>query len=134
MIKRAGIDSWEVNPEAFYDLLISVKEEYGDIDIYITENGTCGDDFIAEDGCVHDQYRVEYLKRHFAAVHQAIKDGVNIRGYFVWSFLDNFEWAYGYTKRFGIVYCDYENNQNRIVKDSGHYISNVFNKNGLFIN
>ncbi len=133
MIKRANFESWEVNPEAFYDLLISVKEQYGDIKIYISESGTCGDDFIDDNGCVHDDYRIEYLRRHFAAVQQAIVDGVNINGYFVWSLLDNFEWGFGFTKRFGIVFTDYQDNQNRIIKDSGHFLSYVIRKNGFVI-
>ncbi|MDC7250001.1 MAG: GH1 family beta-glucosidase [Sphaerochaetaceae bacterium] len=132
-IKRSNFESWEVNPEAFYDLLIDVKKQYGDIKIYISESGTCGDDFIGEDGCVHDEYRIEYLRRHFAAVQQAIVDGVNIKGYFVWSLLDNFEWGFGFTKRFGIVFTDYEDNQNRIIKDSGHFLSHVIRKNGFII-
>jgi beta-glucosidase len=134
MIKRANFESWEINPEAFYQLLVDIKKQYGNIPLYITESGTCGDDFISEDGCVHDPYRVEYLRRHFSAVYQAIEDGVDIRGYFVWSLLDNFEWGFGFTKRFGLIYTDYEDDQNRIIKDSGHFLSNVIRKNGFIVN
>jgi len=133
MIQRAEFDSWEINPEAFYDLLISVKEDYGDIKIYISENGTSGPDIIDENGCIHDNYRIEYFKRHLAAIYQAKADGVNIQGYFAWSFIDNFEWAFGYTKRFGIVFCDYEDEQRRVIKDSGHFYSNIIRKNGYYI-
>jgi beta-glucosidase len=70
-----------------------------------------------EDGAVHDPRRVEYLREHLAAARRAISDGVPLRGYFAWSLMDNFEWAFGYSKRFGIVYVDYES-QERILKDS----------------
>jgi len=133
MIQRAEFDSWEINPEAFFDLLISINEEYGSIKIYITENGTSGKDVIDENGCVHDDYRIEYFKRHLAAIYQARKEGVNIQGYFAWSFIDNFEWAFGYTKRFGLVFCDYEDEQRRVVKDSGHFYSNIIRKRGYYI-
>jgi beta-glucosidase len=85
--------------------------------IYITENGASYDD-TPEGKTVHDEQRLSYLKSHVAAVLQAKDEGVPVQGYFVWSFLDNFEWALGYSKRFGIVYVDYETQQ-RIVKDSG---------------
>ena len=91
--------------------------------IYITENGASFDD--TRDGkSVHDADRTAYLKSHVAAVLQAKEEGVPIKGYFVWSFLDNFEWALGYSKRFGIVYVDYET-QERTVKDSGKWYSSL---------
>jgi beta-glucosidase len=89
----------------------------------ITENGAAFDDRV-EDGRVHDAKRVDYLHRHFVAAHRAMAQGVDLRGYQVWSLLDNFEWAYGYTKRFGIVYVDYET-QERILKDSALWYSEV---------
>ena len=74
----------------------------------ITENGAAFDDVVAEDGSVPDPERVDYLRRHFTAAHRAIEQGVDLRGYFVWSLLDNFEWGYGYAKRFGIVRVDFD--------------------------
>jgi beta-glucosidase len=79
---------------------------------------------VSEDGRVHDGQRVDYLRRHFTAAHRAIGRGVDLRGYLVWSLLDNFEWGYGYTKRFGIVRVDYET-QERIVKDSGWFVAEL---------
>jgi len=76
------------------------------------------------DGAVHDTDRIDYLNRHFTAAHRAIQRGVDLRGYFVWSLMDNFEWSYGYAKRFGIVRNDYDT-QERLIKDSGHWVSQV---------
>lgn len=86
----------------------------------ITENGAAFDGDEVVDGRVHDPERVDYLRRHFTAAHRAMQRGVDLRGYQVWSLLDNFEWAYGYTKRFGIVHVDYETQQ-RTLKDSAHW-------------
>jgi beta-glucosidase len=77
--------------------------------------------------------RVDYLRRHFAAAHQARKDGADVRGYFVWSLVDNFEWGFGFTKRFGIVYVDYEDDLRRVLKDSAHFYADVIRKNGFMI-
>lgn len=134
MLQRAAFEEWEINPEAFYSLLCEIKEDIGDFPLLITESGTSGDDFIGKDGCVHDHYRVEYLRRHFAAVYQAIQDGVDIQGYFVWSLLDNYEWAFGFTKRFGLIFTDYEDDCQRIIKDSGHFVAHVIRHNGFEIN
>jgi beta-glucosidase len=76
------------------------------------------------DGAVHDDDRIDYLQRHFTAAHRAMQRGVDLRGYQVWSLMDNFEWAYGYTKRFGIVHVDYDSLE-RIIKDSGHWYSRL---------
>jgi beta-glucosidase len=84
----------------------------------ITENGAAFEDEVAADGSVHDPDRVDYLRRHLSAAHRAIARGVDLRGYFVWSLLDNFEWGYGFAKRFGIVRVDFDSLQ-RTVKDSG---------------
>ena len=86
--------------------------------LYVTENGAAYEDVVEEDGSVHDLDRVAYLRDHIDAVADAIDDGADVRGYFVWSLLDNFEWAWGYNKRFGIVRVDYETLE-RTVKDSG---------------
>jgi beta-glucosidase len=87
--------------------LIGLRDRYGDLDLYVTENGACFDDPVAADGIVHDEDRVAYLREHLAAARHAIEAGVKLRGYFVWSLLDNFEWAEGYSRRFGIVHVDY---------------------------
>jgi beta-glucosidase len=108
---------WEILPRGHYDILMRSAKE-GGLPIYITENGSAWPDTVSDDGRVHDPDRIAYLHGHLDAVADAIDDGADIRGYFAWSLLDNFEWAYGYEKRFGIVYVDYESQQ-RIVKDSG---------------
>jgi beta-glucosidase len=109
---------WEVAPEGLHELLVRVRNDYGDIPIYITENGASYDDPPAQDGRVEDPERVAYLESHVAALRAAIADGVRVERYCVWSLLDNFEWEHGYGKRFGIVFVDYET-QRRIPKRSG---------------
>ena len=109
---------WEIYPQAFSELLISLNKKYTLPPIYITENGAATDDKLIE-GVVNDNARVEYYQQHLNAVNDAIEQGVNIKGYFAWSLLDNFEWAEGYLKRFGIVYVDYES-QVRTIKSSGY--------------
>jgi beta-glucosidase len=108
---------WEVDPQGLYDVLTRVTRDYGDIPIVLTENGAAFDDELA-DGRVHDTERVEFLRSHLDAGRRALADGVPLRGYFAWSLMDNFEWAEGYAKRFGIVHVDFET-QVRTVKDSG---------------
>jgi beta-glucosidase len=89
---------WEVYPDGLTDVLNWVKGRYGDFPIYITENGSAfTDPPTAIDGRVQDPLRVEYLRSHLRAIHAAIQSGVDVRGYFAWSFLDNYEWSYGYT-------------------------------------
>jgi beta-glucosidase len=113
---------WPVVPHTLRDLLVGLRERYGDAlpPIHITENGSAEDDVPAPDGAVHDTDRISYLDGHLRSVAAAIADGVDVRGYYVWSLLDNFEWAYGYSKRFGLVYVDYAT-QRRIPKDSYHW-------------
>jgi beta-glucosidase len=110
---------WAVAPDALRELLATVSETYRPPAIYVTENGAAFPDQLV-DGAVQDPRRVAYLASHIDAVAQAIAAGVPVRGYFVWSLLDNFEWAHGYSIRFGIIYVDYEN-QRRILKDSGRW-------------
>jgi beta-glucosidase len=98
----------------------------------ITENGAAFDDELGADGGVRDHERISYLRDHLAVVHEAIEAGVDLRGYFVWSLLDNFEWAYGYSKRFGIVHVDYAT-QARVWKDSAHWYRQVIRTNGVQI-
>lgn len=119
---------WEIYPEGLYDLLVRVYKDYPK-PIYITENGAAFEDTL-EDGKVKDEKRVYFLKEHFKKAYEAIKSGVDLRGYFVWSLMDNFEWASGYSKRFGIIYVDYPT-QKRILKDSALFYKKVIAENGL---
>jgi len=110
---------WEVNPDGLRILLARLGREYPTLPpLYVTENGSAYDDVVADDGSVHDDQRVAYLEAHVDAVVGAIEDGADVRGYFAWSLLDNFEWAWGYEKRFGIIRVDYDTLE-RTVKDSG---------------
>ncbi len=108
---------WEVYPEGLYQLLMRVARDYAPPAIYVTENGAAFGDIRSHDGRVHDPERTAYIESHIDAVRRAAADGVPMKGYFVWSFLDNFEWSLGYSKRFGIVYVDYPT-QERVPKDS----------------
>jgi len=127
---RADFEEWEMAPEGLYRLLVRVAREYGPGLLYVTENGTSLLDEPGPDGTVHDPVRTHYVARHAAAVHQAIADGANVRGYFLWSFMDNFEWSFGFTKRFGMVHVNYKT-QKRTVKDSGRWYSKVVRENGF---
>ncbi|WP_033824567.1 GH1 family beta-glucosidase [Kitasatospora sp. MBT63] len=110
---------WEVHAPGIEELLLRLTEEYGARQLYVTENGAAYRDTVAPDGTVHDPERTAYLERHLAACASAAAQGAPLAGYFAWSLLDNFEWAYGYGKRFGLVRVDYETQQ-RTVKTSGH--------------
>ncbi len=123
---------WEVYPQGAYLLLKRLQADYAFPAIYITENGAAYRDEIDPQGKVDDPARVSYIQRHLEQMHKAIQEGVPLRGYFVWSLLDNFEWACGYTKRFGIVYVDYEN-QKRIPKSSARWYRQVIHANGFSI-
>ena len=121
---------WEVFPQGLTDLLVRLHKDYSPGTLYITENGCAYEDVLTPDGKVHDDKRVAYLKQHFAAAHRAMAQGVPLKGYFVWSLMDNFEWAFGYTRRFGIVYVDF-NTQKRVPKDSALYVASVIEKNAV---
>lgn len=116
--------AWEVYPDGLRALLTWVHEEYQPKAIYVTENGSAAPDMIGPDGAVHDPSRITYLREHLRAAAAAVAQGVPLKGYFLWSLLDNFEWAYGYTKRFGIIYTDYATQQ-RIPKDSYYFYQKV---------
>jgi beta-glucosidase len=109
---------WEVSGAGLHRLLVQVHEAYPEVPLVITENGSAWDDVVGSDGAVHDPQRVDYLLDHLAACRDAVSEGVPLRGYFAWSLLDNFEWAEGYAKRFGIIHVDFDSLQ-RTVKDSG---------------
>ena len=119
---------WEVCAPALRRLLNKINTDYRLPPIYITENGAAFPDAVSADGKVHDPRRLDYLKHHFIQTRLAMQDGVDVRGYFVWSLFDNFEWGHGYTKRFGIVRVDYDT-QKRTIKDSGEWYSRVIAAN-----
>jgi beta-glucosidase len=116
---------WEIAPAAFLQVMIEAKERYaGDLPIYILENGAAFPDRIDADGRLRDDQRIAYLRSYLGAVLDAIEAGVPVRGYFVWSLLDNFEWAFGYSKRFGLVHVDFASLERR-VKDSFHFYAEL---------
>ena len=118
---------WGVDATGLTEVLRRVHRDYGDVPLYVTENGAAYPDVVGADGQVHDAERTAYLASHLAACADALADGVPLRGYFVWSLLDNFEWAFGYSKRFGIVHVDYAT-QRRRVKDSGHWYAGLIRR------
>ncbi len=121
---------WEVYPQGLTDILTWVKQRYGDIPLYITENGAAFYDAPHPiEGEVVDPLRIEYYRQHLLAAHRAIDAGVNLRGYFAWSLLDNFEWSLGYSKRFGLVHVNYET-QERTPKSSAHFYAKVIRTRG----
>jgi beta-glucosidase len=111
---------WEVYPDGLHKLLVRLASDYDPPPIYVTENGAAYGDVRVHDGRVHDPERTAYLESYIGAVSRAIADGAPVKGYFVWSLLDNFEWAHGYSKRFGIVYVDYPTLE-RVPKDSFYW-------------
>jgi len=122
--------NWEVCASALRRMLNKMNQDYNLPPLYITENGAAFDDQVSPDGKVHDPRRLEYLKHHFIQTRLAMQDGVDVRGYFIWSLMDNFEWAHGYNKRFGITYIDYLT-QKRIMKDSAEWYRRVIIANGF---
>ncbi|WP_296607288.1 family 1 glycosylhydrolase [Nocardioides sp.] len=120
---------WEIDPDALTRLLIRLRDDYGVPPIYITENGAMADD-VVEDGAIHDTARRDYIEQHLHAVLDAMDKGVDVRGYFVWSLMDNFEWSYGYAHRFGIVHVDYDT-QVRTPKDSARWYAEMAVRNAL---
>ena len=120
---------WPIVPSGLTDLLLRVHREYA-VPMMVTENGCSGRDVVEADGRVHDAVRVDYLGGHLAAVADAIDAGADVRGYYLWTLLDNFEWAWGYDKRFGVVHVDF-GSQRRTVKDSGLWYREVVRRHGL---
>ncbi|SOD75157.1 beta-glucosidase [Jatrophihabitans sp. GAS493] len=121
---------WRIEPEAFTELLLRVHRDYPGVAMMITENGAAFPDVVGEGGIVHDQDRIDYLESHLLALSDAIEAGADVRAYFVWSLMDNFEWAWGYGKRFGIVHVDYES-QVRTPKSSAQWYHAVSRVNGI---
>ncbi|WP_329068001.1 GH1 family beta-glucosidase [Streptomyces sp. NBC_01429] len=116
--------NWPVDPSGLYDLLTHYSREAPGLPLMVTENGAAYDDKPDADGVVHDPDRIRYLHGHLSAVRRAIADGADVRGYFLWSLMDNFEWAYGYGKRFGAVHVDYET-QRRTPKSSARWYARL---------
>jgi beta-glucosidase len=121
---------WEIDAPGLTEVLQRVSLEYPAVPIYITENGAAFHDEVSPDGTVNDVDRREYFAAHLRACHDAIESGVPLHGYFAWSLLDNFEWAWGYTRRFGLVYVDYLN-QTRTPKASALFYADVIRRHGL---
>ena len=121
---------WEVYPEGLYEILTRLKADYDFPAYYVTENGVAYPDHVGADGQVFDSRRVAYLRDHFIQAARAIAEGVPLRGYFVWSLMDNFEWSFGFSKRFGLVYTDYATQQ-RTPKASARWYSRVIAENGV---
>jgi beta-glucosidase len=122
--------NWEIDPDGLVEVLTRVHREYTDLPLYVTENGAACDDQIGVDGTVADPDRIAFVDAHLRACHRAVTAGVPLRGYFAWSLMDNFEWGWGYGKRFGMVYVDYPT-QRRITKSSATWYSDVIARNGL---
>ncbi len=120
---------WEVFPQGLTDILVWVRDRYGKLPLYITENGAAFYDPPTADSSVDDPLRVDYLRQHLRAAREAIRKGVDLRGYCVWSLLDNFEWALGYSKRFGIIHVDFET-QRRTLKASAKFYKEVIRTQG----
>ncbi len=121
--------NWSIDATGLHDMLVRVHREYDGLPLVVTENGAAFDDHVDPSGAVRDELRIRYLEQHLAAIRRAIADGARVRGYFVWSLLDNFEWAYGYSKRFGIVHVDF-GTQRRVWKDSARWYQRVIAGNG----
>ena len=115
---------WLIYPKGLYDLLMRIKEDYPNYHaIYITENGMCYKDTF-EDGKIFDERRIDYVKQYMEALADAIADGVNVKGYFLWSLMDVFSWSNGYNKRYGLFYVDYDS-QKRYPKLSAYWFKGL---------
>jgi beta-glucosidase len=121
---------WIVDADGLYDLLTRLSKDAPGLALLITENGCAAEDYVNPEGLVHDPERVRYLHQHLAAAGRAVADGVNLAGYYVWSLLDNFEWGWGYQKRFGIIFVDF-GTQRRIVKSSARFYADVVRANAV---
>ena len=132
-VERPGVAKtaigWPIVPTALTDLLLRVHHDYKGVPVYITENGAACDDYVSPEGVVADAERIAYLDAHIRAVGAAIAAGADVRGYFVWSLLDNFEWSFGYSKRFGIVYVDFPSSA-RVPKASARWYGDLIRAGG----
>jgi beta-glucosidase len=123
---------WDIFADGFYKVLQWLKNEYGNPPLFVTENGACDNTGLDETGQVRDQLRVEYYRRHVLALDRAIRSGCDVRGYMAWSLLDNFEWAFGYSKRFGLVHVDFQT-QKRTPKDSFRWYRQLIQDGGFAV-
>jgi len=121
---------WRIDPDSLQQLLLRVHHDYPGVPLVITENGAAFDDVVDRSGAVHDVERIAYIDAHLRSVNAAIDSGVDVRGYFVWTLLDNFEWAWGLAKRFGVIHVDYAT-EARTLKDSALWYRDVIAGNGL---
>jgi beta-glucosidase len=124
---------WEVYPDGLRETLQRLHEDYAPPEFFITENGAAYDAPADADGHIHDQRRIDYLRKHLVSAHQAVQAGIPLRGYFAWSLLDNFEWGHGFAKRFGLVAVDFETQQ-RTPKDSAAWFAQVCSSNAVATN
>lgn len=128
--ERQEMENWEVFPDGLFNVLAWLHFEYAVPELYITENGASWSDGPEPGGRIRDARRIDFMKRHFAAAHRTIQIGVPLKGYFYWSLMDNFEWGYGFTQRFGLVWVDFTTQQ-RILKDSARWYARVIDSNRL---
>lgn len=128
-VRHTAMD-WEIEPDALTELLVGLRDEYGSIPVHLSENGAAFSDYVDPSGLVRDHERIEYLDGHLRALGAALAAGVDVRGYYLWSFLDNFEWAEGYQRRFGLVWVDYAT-QERLPKESFSWYRDIVRTNSV---
>jgi beta-glucosidase len=121
---------WEIYPNGLREVLMRFRTEYGNPLLYVTENGAAFEDNVTRSGEVQDDDRIAYLRDHIASAYRALRDGVNLKGYFVWTLMDNFEWAEGYSKRFGLVHTD-RRTMKRTPKKSFYWYKDTMANNGI---
>ena len=125
---------WEIYEKGIYDILSNVRDNYGNLPCFISENGMGVENesrFLGEDGMIHDDYRIEFVRDHLRYVHQAIQEGANCLGYHMWTCMDNWSWTNAYKNRYGFISVDLENNRKRTIKKSGYWFKQVSEKNGF---
>ncbi len=123
--------NWEVWPAAIYQMIKRIDADYGHPPIYVTENGCSYGVAPGADGRVHDDKRIDFYRGYVGQVARALDEGCDVRGYYGWTLLDNFEWATGFSQRFGLTYCDFENGQKRTIKDSGYWFRDLIAANEI---
>jgi len=123
---------WEIYPDGLYEILMRLRRECGNPLLYVTENGAAFEDNLIKDGKIQDDDRIAFLQDHFVAACRAVKDGVRLKGYSVWTITDNFEWAEGYSKRFGLIHMDYQSLK-RTPKKSFYWYKQVIANNGFVL-
>lgn len=126
---------WEIYAKGIYDILINVKENYGNIQCFISENGMGVENesrFLNENGKIEDDYRIDFYKDHLKWMHQAIEEGSNVKGYHVWTFIDNWSWLNAYKNRYGLISLDLDNDYKRTIKKSGEWYKELADQNGFY--